>query len=87
LKKETGESMRKVETHPFEDSSIVPFLSLNQKLKIIPQKADSGKVVFLVEGPNINKALSALYNNEKVGALDFIKAMKAMRSSIFALKN
>ena len=77
--------MGKVETHTFEDSSIAAFLSI-KKLKIIPQITDAGKVVFLVEGPDINKALSALYNNEKVGALDLIKAMKAMRSSIFALK-
>ncbi len=78
--------MEKVETHTFEDSAIVAFLSLNQKLKIIPQKADNGKVVFLVEGSDINGALADLYRNKKVGALDFIKAIKTMRSSIFALK-
>jgi hypothetical protein len=77
--------MGKVETHTFEDTSIVAFLSL-KKFKIKPQKADTGKIVFVVEGPDINKALAALYNNEKVGALDLIKAFKAIRSSIFALK-
>ena len=77
--------MEKAEVHIFEDSSIVAFLSI-KKFKITPQNADTGKVVFAVEGPDINKALAALYNNEKVGALDLIKAVKFMRSSIFALK-
>jgi len=77
--------MEKAEVNTLEDTSIVAFLSL-KKFKITPQKADTGKVVFVVEGPDINKALTALYNNENVGALDLIKAFKAIRSSIFALK-
>lgn len=74
-----------MEKQTFEDASIVAFLSL-KNYKIIPHKADTGKVVFTVEGENINQGLQDLYGNENVGALDFIKAMKAIRSSIFALK-
>lgn len=74
-----------MERQTFEDASIVAFLSL-KNFKITPQKTDNGKVVFIVEGKNINQALQDLYSNEKVGALDFIKTMKALRSSIFALK-
>ncbi len=77
--------MEKAETYTFEDSSIVAFLSI-KKFKITPQKAGTGRVVFVVEGSDINKALTALYNNEKVGALDLLKAIKAIRSSIFVLK-
>jgi hypothetical protein len=69
----------------FEDASIVAFLSL-KNFKITPQKDPNGKVVFLVEGENIDSALAELYNNVPVGVLDFIKTFKALRSSIFALK-
>lgn len=74
-----------VEKQTFEDISIVSFLSL-KNFKITPQRIDSGKVIFIVEGKNINQALQDLYSNESVGVLDFIKTMKALRSSIFALK-
>lgn len=77
--------MEKTEKHTFEDASIVAFLSV-KNYRIIPQRTDNGKVVFLVEGKDINKALQDLYGNEKVGVLDFIKALKGLRSSIFAFK-
>lgn len=74
-----------IEKYTFEDASIVAFLSL-KNFKISPQKADNGKVIFLVEGTNINSALNELYGNAQIGALDYIKALKGLRSSIFALK-
>lgn len=73
------------EKHTFEDAVIVAFLSL-RNYKISPQKTDSGKVVFVVEGEKIDNALQELYGNASVGVLDFIKALKGLRSSIFALK-
>ena len=69
----------------FEDASVVSFLALNN-FKVTPHRTPEGKVVFIVEGRNIGQALQELYQNAPVGALDFIKTMKAMRSSIFALK-
>jgi hypothetical protein len=74
-----------MEKQTFEDSSIASFLSL-KNFKVSPQRTPEGKVVFVVEGRNIGQALQELYQNAPVGALDFIKTMKAMRSSIFALK-
>ncbi len=69
----------------FEDASIVTFLSL-RNFKVTPQKDLNGRVVFLVEGENIDSTLADLYSNASVGVLDFIKTFKALRSSIFALK-
>ncbi|OPX93534.1 MAG: hypothetical protein A4E59_02607 [Syntrophorhabdus sp. PtaB.Bin027] len=68
-----------------DDASVVAFLSL-KKLKITPQLKPDGKVNFLVEGDNITEALQELYGNVSVGALDYIKAFKGFRSSIFAMK-
>lgn len=73
------------ERFTFEDASIVAFLSL-RNFKVTPQKDQSGKVVFIIEGKNIDSALADLYANAPVGVLDFIKTFKALRSSIFALK-
>ncbi|MEW6215600.1 MAG: hypothetical protein AB1478_10445 [Nitrospirota bacterium] len=73
------------EKHTFEDASIVAYLSL-RNFKISPQKTDNGKVVFVVEGKNIDNALQELYSNASIGVLDYIKALKGLRSSIFALK-
>ncbi|MBT9167561.1 MAG: hypothetical protein DDT22_00946 [candidate division WS2 bacterium] len=75
----------KMEKQIFEDTSIVAFLSL-KGFKITPQKLDNGRIIFSVEGENITQALQDLYNNEKVGVLDFIKSIKGVRSFIFAFK-
>jgi hypothetical protein len=75
----------KVEKQTFEDASIVTYLSL-RNFKIIPQRTDIGRVVFVVEGPNITEALQEIYQNKKVGVLDFIKTLKVIRSSIYTLK-
>ncbi|NLH79031.1 MAG: hypothetical protein GX465_18585 [Acidobacteria bacterium] len=74
--------MDKVE---LDDASVVAFLSL-KKLRITPQLKLDGKVSFLIEGDNINEALQELYGNASVGILDYIKAFKGFRSSIFAMK-
>ena len=74
-----------LEKHTFEDASIVAFLSL-RNFKITPHKEPNGKVVFFVEGENVDSALADLYDNAQIGVLDFIKTFKALRSSIFSLK-
>lgn len=68
-----------------DDTSVVAFLAV-LNFKITPQKKTDGKVGFLIEGAGIDRALEALYNNTTVGILDYIKAFKGLRSSIFALK-
>jgi hypothetical protein len=74
-----------MEKMQLDDATVATFLALC-KLKVTPQKKPDGRVAFLIEGANINKALGELYANAPVGALDFIKTFKALRSSIFALK-
>ncbi|OGW25980.1 MAG: hypothetical protein A2X59_04425 [Nitrospirae bacterium GWC2_42_7] len=83
--------MKKVKTITekklFTDVHIVAFFETTQKsFKIIPQKVDTGQVVFSVEGENIEKALMELYNNPAVSILTYIKALKGLRSSIYTLK-
>jgi hypothetical protein len=77
-----------MEKRIFSDSAIpASFEARHKPFKIIPQKnLNSGQVEFLVEGENIDEALQEIYSNAPVGILDFIKALKGFRSSIFALK-
>lgn len=79
-----------MEKRIFSDPIIPAFFAASQKpFKITPRRNQGGQqmVEFLVEGSGIDEALNELYRNELVGALDFIKALKALRSSIFALKS
>lgn len=78
-----------MEKRIFSDPAIPAFFEASFKpFKITPQRnQNSGQVEFLVEGSGIDEALTQLYANESIGALDFIKALKALRSSIFALKS
>ena len=76
-----------MEKRIFSDPTIPAyFQASNKNFKIIPQRNQNGQVEFLVEGQDIDKALTDLYSNVQVGVLDFIKALKGLRSSIFALK-
>lgn len=63
------------------------FQAAKKPFQIIPQRnPESGRVEFLVIGDGVDLALSELYANASVGVLDFIKELKSLRSSIFALK-
>jgi hypothetical protein len=76
-----------METRVFSDPTIPAFfISANKPYKVIPHKCPTGQVEFRVEGSDIDGALEELYSNASVGALDFIRALKGLRSSIFALK-
>lgn len=76
-----------MEQRIFSDPSIPAFFQASQKpFKVIPQRASNGQVEFSVEGDDIDGALDELYANASVGALDFIRCLKGLRSSIFALK-
>jgi len=76
-----------MEKRIFSDPSIPAyFQASNKNFKIIPQRNQNGQVEFLVEGQDIDKALTDLYSNARVGVLDYIRALKGFRSSIFALK-
>jgi len=76
-----------MEQRIFSDPSIPAFFQAAKKpFRIIPQRNNSGQVEFFVEGQGIDEALSELFKNVSVGALDYITALKTLRSSIFALK-
>ena len=76
-----------MEKRTFTDPSIPAyFQASNKNFKVIPQRTPNGQVEFLVEGDGIDNVLTELYSNAQIGVLDFIKAFKGLRSSIFALK-
>lgn len=76
-----------MEKRTFSDPVIpATFRATHKPFKITPQKNIRGDVDFLVEGEGIDGALDELYSNVSVGVLDFIKELKSLRSSIFALK-
>lgn len=76
-----------MEQRIFSDPTIPAyFQAANKPYKVIPQRSSNGQVEFLVEGKGIDKALDELYANAPIGALDFIRCLKGLRSSIFALK-
>lgn len=62
------------------------FEALKNPFLITPQRNETGQVEFPVEGEGIDEALNEIYQNAPVGVLDYIKALKSLRSSIFALK-
>ncbi|MBI5739627.1 MAG: hypothetical protein HZA16_02800 [Nitrospirae bacterium] len=77
----------KKQTRIFTDVTIPAFLQASNKgFTIIPKKNQAGQVEFIVEGRDIDGALTELYSNAPIGCLDFIKSLKGLRSSIFALK-
>ena len=77
-----------MEKRIYSDPSIpAGFEAQKKPFKITPQRnLVNGNVEFLVEGENIDGALNEIYANKPVGILDYIKALKSFRSSIFALK-
>lgn len=63
------------------------FQAIDKPFKITPQKnSKTQQVEFLVEGNGIDEALNEFYQDRPVGVLTFIKCLKGLRSSIFALK-
>jgi hypothetical protein len=85
MKNDKGASMEK---RIFSDPSIPAFFqAANKPFKVIPQRNnETGQVEFLVQGEGIDEALNEIYADVPVGALSYIKALKGLRSSIFALK-
>ena len=77
-----------MESRIISDPAILAgFEARHKNFTIRPQKnQNSGQVEFLVEGEDIDSALQEIYSNAPVGVLDYIKALKGFRSSIFALK-
>ncbi len=79
-----------MERREFTDSTIPSFfIAANRPITVLPKKVPESKlVVFIAEAEEgvIDKALEDLYANYRVPALDLIKALKTLRSMIYALK-
>ena len=77
-----------METRVYQDPNPPAFFEATHKpSQIIPQKDPvTGRVEFLVIGERIDAALQELYANAPVGAHDFIKALKGLRSSVFRVE-
>ncbi len=76
-----------MEKRVFSDPTVPAFFQAAKKpVKVTPHKNLSGQVEFRVEGIGIDEALNELYANTSVGVLDYITALKGLRSSIFTLK-
>ena len=69
----------------FEDSFFVAFLSYRGH-QFKPFRQKNGRVVFEVVG-DIAHDVEAFYQNQGVGVLEFINHVKAVRNSIFTLRN
>lgn len=75
--------MQRIFTEPYTPAG---FEALKKPFSITPQRNETGMVEFQVEGEGIDEALDEIYRNTPVGVLDYIKSLKGLRSSIFALK-
>ncbi|MDD5007480.1 MAG: hypothetical protein PHU49_07970 [Syntrophorhabdaceae bacterium] len=69
----------------FSDDAIQVGIQKVLGAKVIPFTDPGGKIWFRVEQGN-DETLAKLYDNQKIGALDALEAIKAMRQAIFALK-
>ena len=69
-----------------EDSILVGIIGPFPEIReVIPERAPSGRVQYRVVG-DVEAALNKLYQNQPVGALDVLKAIKSARQAIFSLK-
>jgi len=73
-----------MEQQTIEDTSLVAFLAL-KGYQFKPIRRSDGRIIFQIEGDFITE-LQELYSNPSVPVLDYIKWLKTVRSSIFALK-
>ncbi len=75
--------------HTFEDANILAVLTLSpDKFKITYKRGPTGRVYGEIEAEasDIENALHDISDNEPIGRLDFIKALKQVKAQIFSLK-
>ncbi len=76
-----------IEQRIFSDPGIPAFfITTNKPFTVIPQKNPSGLVDFKVTGIGIDDAVSEFYADTPVGVSTYMRALKGLRSAIFALK-
>jgi hypothetical protein len=70
----------------FEDSILTGIIETFPEITdVIPERAPNGRVQYRVTG-DVEGALSKVYQNHPIGALDVLKAIKSARQAIFSLK-
>ena len=62
------------------------YIAARKPFKVIPVKNTAGLVEFSVEGQNIDEAMNEFYADTLVGVSTYVRALKGLRSAIFALK-
>jgi hypothetical protein len=77
-----------METRIFQDPNPPAyFQAANKPFQVISQtNQTTGRVEFLVIGEGVDAALQEFYSDPMVGVLSFVKELKSLRSSIFAMK-
>ena len=77
----------KLEIQIFSAPDIPAFLIAAQKpFRVIPLKTSSGRVEFRVEGIGIEEVVGEFYADAPIGVATYTRALKGLRSAIFALK-
>lgn len=69
-----------------DDSILVGILDAFQLIRVTPQQNGYGRVVFKLDG-DVDSLMDRLYANEKIGALDALRAIKSARQAIFSLRD
>jgi len=62
------------------------FIAAQKPVKVVPMKTPSGRVEFRVEGHGIDEAVADFYADSQIGVATYNRALKGLRSAIFALK-
>ncbi len=78
-----------IERHSFEDANLIAIFSLqSDKFKITFKRGPTGRVFGEIEGEgeDLRQTLQGVAANKPIGSLDFIKALKMVKGSIFSLK-
>lgn len=68
-----------------EDTNIVAYLHY-KGFKFMPHNVGGTRIGFKVYG-DVDDTVSEMYRNPDVKLMDFIKCLKAVRSSMFTMKN
>jgi hypothetical protein len=77
----------KQEQRTFEDPVIPAGLKcIDPLIEVRARKLPTGRIGFDVSGNNLDELLQRLFSNASVGWIDFVKELKSLRGSIFALK-
>jgi hypothetical protein len=69
----------------FEDTNITAYLHY-RGFRFAPHSLSTNRIVFRVYGEGVENAVADMYGNPEVKVMDYIKCLKAVRSSMFTMK-